>query len=150
MQRDKVIRGLRIAVSAVCGILCVLVMVLWLRSYWWDESWNVRFSATTYLHFGSDEGVLFLGNNSALPMPPNYHRETPGLYSDQQGLIKTPALLFDAGDYQIGIPYWLTLLVTASFAVSPWLRLSNRFSLRTLLIATTLIAVLLGLVVWSP
>src|SRR3954468_16884277 len=38
------------------------------------------------------------------------------------------------------------VLICAVSAVAPWFRL-NRFSLRTLLIATTLVAVVLGLVV---
>src|SRR3990172_5892103 len=33
MDRPRLIRGLRIAVSAVFGILCVLFIVLWVRSY---------------------------------------------------------------------------------------------------------------------
>jgi hypothetical protein len=44
------------------------------------------------------------------------------------------------------IPYWLPCLATATLAIIPWLR---RFSLRTLLIAMTLIAVVLGLVIWA-
>jgi len=45
------------------------------------------------------------------------------------------------------LPHWLMALLSASLASVPWI--SQRFSLRTLLIATTLIAVVLGLVVWS-
>jgi hypothetical protein len=44
------------------------------------------------------------------------------------------------------LPYWLCSLITATIAGAPWI--SFRFSLRTLLIATTLIAVVLGLIVW--
>ena len=43
-------------------------------------------------------------------------------------------------------PYWLPIMLTGVFATIPWLRL--RFSLRTLLIVTTLVALALGLVVW--
>jgi hypothetical protein len=42
----------------------------------------------------------------------------------------------------IYIPYWIPILLTITLAIIPWLRW--KFSLRTLLIATTLIAVLLG------
>jgi hypothetical protein len=41
------------------------------------------------------------------------------------------------------IPYWFVLLVTAGIGSVPWIRWS--FSLRTMLIAVTLIAALLGL-----
>jgi hypothetical protein len=44
-------------------------------------------------------------------------------------------------------PYWFLILLTAAIAAAPWLRWPKRFSLRTLLIATTLVAVVLGLIV---
>ena len=37
----------------------------------------------------------------------------------------------------------------AALAAAPWIRWSRRFSLRTLLIATTLVAVVLGLIVYA-
>src|SRR3954452_21233117 len=42
---------------------------------------------------------------------------------------------------------WLFALVAFAFAAAPWIRCSNRFSLRTLLIAMTVVAVVLG--VWA-
>jgi hypothetical protein len=45
------------------------------------------------------------------------------------------------------VRYWFPVTLSAVFAILPWLPWS--FSLRTLLIATSLIAVVLGLVVWS-
>ena len=44
------------------------------------------------------------------------------------------------------VPYWLLILSTAAITITPWLRWPTRFSLRTLLIATTLVALLLGLI----
>jgi hypothetical protein len=47
------------------------------------------------------------------------------------------------------IPVWSAILVAAPLAAAPWIRqLRYRFSLRTLLLATTLVAVVLGLIVW--
>ena len=48
----------------------------------------------------------------------------------------------------VGLPYWFLAFVPATIATIPWFRWSKRFSLRTLLIATTLIAVVLGIIVW--
>jgi hypothetical protein len=48
------------------------------------------------------------------------------------------------------VPYWVVVCVAATLTIAPWIPWipwSNRFSLRTLLIATTLVAVVLGLVV---
>jgi hypothetical protein len=44
-------------------------------------------------------------------------------------------------------PLWFLALAFGTLAMIPWLQWSNRFSLRTLLIATTLVAVVLGLAV---
>jgi hypothetical protein len=50
----------------------------------------------------------------------------------------------------ITAPNWFLAVISATFAVAPWkLRLLRRFSLRTLLITTTLVALVLGLVVWA-
>jgi hypothetical protein len=50
----------------------------------------------------------------------------------------------------IMIPDWILIALFASATVIPWLPLLPvTFSLRTLLIATTLIAVALGLIVWA-
>jgi hypothetical protein len=43
-------------------------------------------------------------------------------------------------------PYWSAVVSTAAIATVPWLRW--RFSLRSILIATTLIAVVMGLIAW--
>jgi hypothetical protein len=45
------------------------------------------------------------------------------------------------------IPLWFTVVSGIAAATAPWIRYRKAFSLRTLLIATTLIAVVLGLVV---
>ena len=49
------------------------------------------------------------------------------------------------------IPLWILVVTGSLFAAAPWilpLARLRRFSLRTLLIATTLVAVVLGLIVW--
>ena len=56
---------------------------------------------------------------------------------------------FGYGDGVVALPYWFAVFVSATSASAPWLsRLEWRFSLRTLLIAITLIALGLGMVAW--
>jgi hypothetical protein len=50
------------------------------------------------------------------------------------------------GKLAIQVPHWLLVVTSGLMAAMPWL--PWRFSLRTLLIATTLVAVVLGLIVW--
>ena len=47
--------------------------------------------------------------------------------------------------HSIMVPYWFAAVFAATLAGVPWIRL--RFSLRTLLIATTLVALILGMIV---
>jgi hypothetical protein len=45
------------------------------------------------------------------------------------------------------VPLWFPIGLAAILATAPWLR--YRFTLRALLIATTLVALVLGLAVWA-
>jgi hypothetical protein len=144
-------RKLRIAWSVVFGISCVLLIVLWVRSY-------------------GREGMLFRGkvcrlqsSNGALSF--TYYR--PEYYFDPQasafkswtGLMveRMPLWLTSRGVnlyrsnglFVLRLPYKFLLPFAALVTVVPWMRrLRFHFSLRTMLIATTLVAVVLGLVVW--
>jgi hypothetical protein len=51
--------------------------------------------------------------------------------------------------FGIFIPDWLVLAIFIALGTAPWIPWSKRFTLRTLLIATTLVAVVLGLVMWA-
>jgi hypothetical protein len=56
----------------------------------------------------------------------------------------------DAGNNDfVMMPTWFPVTVAAILAVTPWIRSSKRFGLRTLLIATTLVALVLGIIVWK-
>jgi hypothetical protein len=50
-------------------------------------------------------------------------------------------------DFRLQLPHWWLVLLALIFAVLPWKRL--RFTLRTLLLAITLVAVVLGAVVYG-
>ena len=160
-------RKLRIAWSVGCLIACVLLVVLWVRSYWWCDMFEIR-TASQLLQLDSRKGRLSFWQKN-----PGWPKQSP----------KITQLLLDgmdmgrfygrcpAGDYQkpywdqasilafgrfgserervIFIPYWFPVLISAALAAVPWIRWSKRFTLRTLLIATTLVALVLGLIVWA-
>ncbi len=46
------------------------------------------------------------------------------------------------------VPFWMPVSMATTIAVVPWIIHLRRFSLRTMLIVTTLVAVVLGLGVW--
>jgi hypothetical protein len=49
-------------------------------------------------------------------------------------------------NYDLSIPYWLLVLTATSLTAAPWFRW--RFSLKMLLVAMTMVAVVLGLLVY--
>ena len=62
--------------------------------------------------------------------------------------------MYSSGTWNVSAPAWVVgvLFATtgATLAAAPWLRsIHYRFSLRTLLIVTTLVAIVLGLMVWT-
>jgi hypothetical protein len=140
-------RKLRIAWSVGCGILCVLLIALWVRSYWWVDLMLGKNCSLTSLegcilsNFGEDptrQQVLLFSQNL------NELREAGSIL--RSGATRGFAFRRTGRSLTIGLPHLVVALVPASLVVAPWL--PGRFSLRTLLIATTLVAVVLGLVVW--
>jgi len=150
-------RKLRIAWSVVCGIACALLIVLWVRSYWWKD---FAVSGGIYrVHFESALGKLGV---DVSPQAPEYVGSRWGFHSRlleeeyfmpiaHYGLpdgVKVMGFMWEITPESaiIAVPYWFPILLISILAAGPWFRW--RFSLRTLLIATTLVAVVLGLILW--
>jgi hypothetical protein len=143
---------LRIAVTALSLTACVLLIALWVRSYRWGdrvnfpapktqgvviESANGRVLAAI---IGTDSPVTFKGVIFSRYQRPDY----------QLGGSDTPfELLSEYSEYGVIVPHWFLISLCAVAATLPWLpwRSPRQFSLRTLLIATTLVAVGLGVIV---
>jgi hypothetical protein len=150
MDRPSLIRGLRIAVSAVYGILCLLLVVLWVRSYHGEDRASGHVSSSLGVRFYSSRGWIVCSRNASVGAGQMYPWEIAlgseyWLDPDDDRLrYGVPNdFLSSAGFASVSIPHWILTLasgVAAATAVG-W---RCRFSLRTLLIATTLIAVLLA------
>jgi hypothetical protein len=146
-------RKLRIAVSAFFALVTVPICVLWVRSYWYAE----LVLCTVDQHFvliGSQPGAFGFSIIPEESVDPwiIYKKPTSDWRAGEEGWWREQSW----GGFHINYshspivvaPYWFWLLIPATLAAIPWLLRSNRFSLRTLLIATTLVAFVLGLVVW--
>jgi hypothetical protein len=149
-------RKLRIAFSSICAIACVPLCVLWVRSYWQVEMIGVPLTSKYYFGAASQPGCIGftihpLGqlSRSQIKRFQSYPTESWLETVRQERLPNISRVwgTFDFQRYSYIAPDWFVLIVIATFATLPWLRW--RFSLRTLLIAVTAIAVVLGLVVWS-
>jgi hypothetical protein len=149
-------RRLRIAVSVFFALVAFALSVLWVRSYWrsdrvsipgWDacpiiiESSRGQLSA---MHFTMVENRWKWRTRKTNP---------PDIYSDPKPTWEV--LTFDS---MTGRTITAVLLphrfLAAGFAIlsgaAAFLsRPSSQFSLRTMLIATTLVAIVLGLAVWA-
>jgi hypothetical protein len=132
-------RKLRIVWSVGCGVLCLLLIALWVRSYRGVD-------ANQSLSIASSQGRLYL--NQSLTISPLYNG--PVLSTPHFGGIYT----FTPSSARIqfihpgfGVPYWSLVLAVVAAGITPWLRW--RFSLRTLLIGLTVISVAAGMISWT-
>ena len=142
MNRPRVVRYLRIAISASCLIACVLLIALWVRSYYRNDR-IIRSSKASITLISSNRGLFHVEQAWPYRGETQWERESSRPHTDHN-----PAFAWMWLDTfrSVQCPIWFLLLPGASFGVTPWVRW--RFSLRTLLIATTLVAVVLGLFVW--
>jgi hypothetical protein len=140
-------RKLRIAWSVAWGIVAVLLIALWVRSYWWVDLAFFKVGNDVLVLAGSMPGAIDINIVPEESIPLGMYHQPSDEWMRAQGRRKRPGFLIDS--HAILAPYWFWLLMPAIVAAIPWLPWwSSRFSLRTLLIAMTLVAVGLGLIVW--
>jgi hypothetical protein len=153
-------RKLRIAFSAVCGIICLLLIVLWVRSYDWRDGVFIRPTVGSYLDASSVCGRIAL-ITMHYPTNPGMSMAHWGTTTHSVKMLEDPWpnvpsfslmgiwLHERPNGAALSIPHGYLILPLTTLAAVPWLRWSKRFSVRTLLIATSLVAVVLGLVIWA-
>lgn len=151
----------RVAFSAICGIACVLLIVLWVRSYAkFDHTW-VPVSPTRTFCVITCKGYASFGTP-----PVKYFRDRGSVASwdhssgdaNKRALIaRTQSCLgvrwttlqpAERG-LQVIVPIWMLIAFVLLIGTAPFWLPKLRFSLRTLLITTTIIAAALGLAIWS-
>jgi hypothetical protein len=145
-------RKLRIAWSVVWGIVCLLLLLLWERSLLSVDQIVAQISAHGFIGITIEPGALGIGISSEsnvtpwtiISMPADQYIQLTTEYIESHPRIwghlhvKPEAFI---------LPFWFLILASMSLGTAPWLRW--RYSLRTLLIAITLVAVVLGLAVWA-
>jgi hypothetical protein len=158
-------RKLRITWTVFCGIACVLLIVLWVRSYWRGDLIGVVGNRS--LHIRSEQGLIFTDVSTADAGDRRgwRHRmwpQTPD-WSPWSGLGRHWWDRLGFGHYvgststnqrvdQFVVPHYFVVVIAgllAALPVASKYSSRRRFSLRTMLIATTLVAVVLGLIVYS-
>ncbi len=158
-------RKLRIAWSVMCGIACLLLIVLWAHTVhnqikgftWVSDSRTVSF--VIFRHWIQFDGGYYDASFPDALRPDGYYYDH---HVDHPDPLTSPVHrwlaqhhnppLTDRSTMTIAGPLWCPILLTTLLAILPWtisLDRLRRFSLRTLLIATTLVALVLGLAVWA-
>ena len=144
-------RKVRIAWSLGWGLVAVMVLTLWVRSFWWMQITHIPISDQVTVSFGLLPGVCGVG------LPTTHHG-----WETHKAVVKKdwgPTVGYDYSSALMGtfvvnsreavVPCWFLFAMTVGAVTAPWLHWSKRFSLRTLLIATTLLGVVLGLWAWA-
>ena len=140
------VRRLRIATSVLFGIVTVALCLLWVRSCYARDEFVVSGKSGTRTTIATDRGGILLMRLSNMrnwdgwkyrstnpsPLPPKYNWE----YTQDRKWLVAPIWGFCIAAFAI-----------AFASVAPWQRAAS-YSVRTMLIATTLVAVVLGLGVW--
>jgi hypothetical protein len=145
-------RKLRIAWSVACAIACVLLIVLWVRSYWWDDGITCLRNCPIGGAHSAAGHIIFDRIESVSSAEAEWYVHTTQITSAPTESENIPSVWWmETGHHrELIVPHWFFAAVFGMFAAVPALLPSKwRFSLRTLLIATTLVAVVLGLIVYA-
>jgi hypothetical protein len=142
------LKYLRIAVTALGLTGCVLVIALWVQSYSGRSSREVFVTADYRYYIQSLGGTFVYGREKREFISIELFRVYEKAHFDN---LKTAAGIKIHRGYKgrgveaVSISYWLICLIGLCGGAIPWI--PWRFSLRTLIIATTVVAVVLGVVV---
>ena len=142
------LRYLRITVTVGSLLAFVLLHALWGRSFSARDRLDVWLPTPGYLQIISESGVVTLIATTEHRQPTWRLKSWPALppFRHWYFALRNTGR---SGLLQIMVPYWLLVLSAAASTAAPFVPWSRRFSLRTLLIATTLLAVLLGVLAAS-
>jgi hypothetical protein len=141
-------RKLRISFSAVYGIICLLVIALWVRSYFIFDTDYLRLPWRVFsIQSIRGESVLWTTR-----VPGDFEVLLSTIrFSDHLQAQRGHALGFGGrihpGGFVAKFPCWFPVLLATLAAAAPWF--NWRFSVRALLTATSLFALLFGLVVYA-
>jgi hypothetical protein len=149
-------RNLRIAWSVMWGLAAVLLIVLWVQSFYFGDV--ILWSVTKWngLQFTSTQGGLTVqhcsldgaGHHGGMVFANWLWSTSPvgGFGGDTQTIL---GFNLRHLPYYVAFPYWVPVAMCMALAAAPFLvgKPLLHFSLRTLLIAMTLVAAVLGLIV---
>jgi hypothetical protein len=158
----SVVRAIRIAAAAALLSIGGLFVLLWVRNFWRaDVAW-APLPGGGHALFASQDGqteVSLSLPSSGAGAATSPRNASPGWGA--QSYMATPKSvwqillahskpfryrrMWQGRELNMIAPYWFLVPVTCMLAATPWIRWSKRFSLRALLISTTVIAIVLAI-----
>jgi hypothetical protein len=147
---------LRIPFSLTCGIVCLLLILLWVRSYWWQDVYPWRLSDHCYLLTASGRGWIMMRFSSYKPGFDDLKKlqfesgSTTYIPQWNPDYIPEPSWSWrfakpNWGTWiKITAQHWCLVIIASALAGTTWVNWSWRFRLRVMLVATTLLALLFG------
>jgi hypothetical protein len=141
-------RKLRITWTVAWVSACIPLLVLWALSYWEINYWDIQLDKS-----GGINVWVVMGRICAEPNigPQRWDTDRVGLGREgSEYWNEYPRWEFGNNDRDRWIvPAWFPVMLASAFAAAPWIPWSTRFSIRAILILTTLVASVLGLIVYS-
>ena len=152
--------------SVIFGTIAVLLVVLWVRSYCWHDAIQGPYLNNQRIDLISWQGRIHVIVNNfdsySWTRAWEHHATRTDKWQKMLDtaagwgrLIPEPTILLVQFrrrlllGWEANASCWFLIALTISLTLIPWSNsLKCRFSLRTLLIATTLIALIMGLVVY--
>jgi hypothetical protein len=143
--------------SIACLALCVALMGTWVRSYHSIDDVYACFINGQMTGITLDQGRLWLRQDYVGYGYPWQIGSRPNRNSDDIPQIVKRATFFISLGFYVGqgkfgpegvIPYWFLVFTTGSLAMLCQLRWPPQFTLRSLFIATTFLAIVLGMIAW--
>jgi hypothetical protein len=153
-------RKLRIAWSVAWGILCLALIALWMRSYYWYDRASLDLRNDLWCGVTSLEGQIdaFMWPSASV----NLYNLTHGwgiesvtarqFWESDMGMgsgSTTWGFSFKSieGGAYVTFPHCIVVSLIGPLAIAPWIKW--RFSLRVLLIGVTVVAIGLGLIAYA-
>src|SRR5262245_12435375 len=136
MHRPRLYRGLRIAMSAVFGGFCLLLIALWVRSSWRNDVARGPGIRSTFF-VQSVQGKLVSGTTITSRAVGRWEIHSFGVRGreafreamDRLDIFGFAFNIYSGRGFYLQLPHWSVLLMFAGLATAPWLRCS--FALRT-------------------
>ena len=145
--------------SIVCLVLCVALTGMWVRSYWRDDGLTLGVTDKCGFIAGSMHGIVTLYYVSDIGEEANLSKWYVGSYLPGEAFwlpheeVKSAVAGFRVLSYPnhgivLAMPHWFLVLLTGTLSAILWTKQQWRFTLRSLFIVTTFLAVVLGMIAW--